>query len=132
MPDPRDFLPQPPWEGPPIPRALGKYIPPEEKYRLVKRTKRGSLVVIQREGGKATLEVANIEDMMDISRFLRVSGIKWDIQSGISKSAWEGVPVYLRMPRGMGKGYPGYTITFDFSELERIVSPLEKEILLLE
>ena len=24
MPNPSDFLPQPPWEGPPIPKSLGK------------------------------------------------------------------------------------------------------------
>lgn len=29
MPDPRDFLPQPPWEGPPIPKFLSKSNPRE-------------------------------------------------------------------------------------------------------
>lgn len=31
MPDPRDFLPPPPWEGPPVPRHLRHHITPLER-----------------------------------------------------------------------------------------------------
>lgn len=34
MPDPRDFLPLPPWEGPPIPRVLSHEYEPTEKQFL--------------------------------------------------------------------------------------------------
>lgn len=124
-----------------IPHAVGllanpepgaRWIPPEEKYRLVKRTKRGSLVVIQREGDKAIIEVPNLEDMLDISKLLNASGIKWDMRSGISKSAWEGTPAHLRGSRGVGKGYPGYTVMFNFSDLEKVIGGRILQPLMLE
>lgn len=115
---------------PPVPtRAFGstpkKYVPPEEEYRLVKRTKRGSRVVIRREGNQARVELANHEDATDISNLLNAAGVRFESESGISKSAWEGIPVYLRQERGpMGVEhgtYPGITITFDYGELERVM-----------
>ncbi len=98
-----------------------RWVPPEEKYRLVKRTKRGSLIVVYREGDRAELEIPNMEDMEDISNLLSASGIKWESRSGISKNAWEGTPAYLRTPRGISKGYPGRTVMFDYSDLERVI-----------
>lgn len=118
-----------------ISKALGisfPYIPPEKKYRLVKRTKRGSLVVILREGDKAVLEIPNLEDMNDISNLLNASGIKWSTQSGISKPTWEGTPAYLREPRGVGEGYPGVTITFDYSDLEKVMEGRLLQPMMLE
>jgi len=109
-----------------------RYVPPEEQYRLVKRTKRGSLVVVQREGDKAILEIVNYEDMLDISRLLDASGIKWDSRSGVSKHAWEDTPAYLRSPRGISKDYPGHTITFDYSDLEEVMGRRILQPLMLE
>jgi len=34
MPNPKDFLPPPPWEGPPIPRALADSILPPTAKQL--------------------------------------------------------------------------------------------------
>jgi len=106
------------WEG-------GNPSPLEEKYRLVKRTKRGSLVVIEREGDKAKLEIPNLKDSRDISNLLSTAGIKFDSSGGISKNAWEGAPVGLRTERGvMAKKsgtYPGLTLTFDFADLEKVM-----------
>ncbi len=109
-----------------------KWIPPEEKYRLVKRTKRGSLVVVQRKGDKATLEIPNLEDMNDISNLLNASGIKWSMQAGISKPTWEGTPAYLREPRDISGAYRGYTITFDYSDLEKVIEGRILQPLMLE
>lgn len=112
-----------------INKALRKSLQLEQagpvEYELVKRTKRGSLVVITKVGRQARLEIAKPQDMMDISKLLDASGIRWEIRSGISKPAWEGTPAWLRMERGpesirLGK-YPGHTIEFDFGELERVV-----------
>ena len=86
----------------------GPYISPEEKYQLVRRTKRGSLVVIEREGSKATIDVTNYEDMLDISNLLNASGIKWHTES------IEG----------------GRRVEFNFSDLEYVMSDLGEELML--
>lgn len=114
------------------PEPNKKQILSEEKYRLVKRTKRGSLVVIHREGDKAIIEISNMEDMLDISKLLNASGIKWNMESGISKDAWEGTPARSRKPRGVSKGYPGHTITFDFGDLEKVINGRMLQSLMLE
>ena len=44
-------------------------------FQLLKRTKRGSLVVVGHEGDKAKIELANFEDMQDLSNLLNASGI---------------------------------------------------------
>lgn len=99
--------------------------PNSEKYRLVKRTKLGSLVEIRREGDKAKIEISNIEDIRDISNLLNATGIKWDMSAGISKSAWEGMPQWRRIKRGpmseRAGTYPGQTITFDYADLEKVM-----------
>lgn len=93
-----------------VPRTHGKssnpYVPPEEKYRLVRRTKRGSLVTIERVGQKARLEVTNPEDMRDISNLLNASGIQW---------------IMFQEPT---QQFIGWIIEFDFSELERVTKGL--------
>ena len=112
------------------------YVPPEEKYRLVRRTKRGSLITITRQGNEARLEITNLEDMNDISSLLNATGIVWGTESGISKPTWEGASPRSRISRGPESErlniYPGRTVTFDFTELERIIGELGHDVSLLE
>ena len=58
MPDPRDFLPQPPWEGPPIPRGIKRRIMPRYYYHvttreLVNKVLKEGLVPQERTGDSA-------------------------------------------------------------------------------
>ena len=113
----------------------GKYVPPEEKYRLVKHTRRGSLIVVTKADDMAKLEVTNFEDMQAISRLLSASGIEWKTRRGVSKPVWEDASPLYREKRGaesirLGL-YPGSTIEFDFLELERVMAELNKEYPLL-
>lgn len=109
---------------------------PEKKYRLVKRTKRGSLVAIRREGDKAIIEVPNVQDMMDLSDLLNAAGIKWEVRTGISKSAWEGTPAHLRSSipfwHKITDPYPGNTVEFNFADLELVMGQMRPSFLLLE
>lgn len=118
------------------PNPGARYVPPEEKYRLVKRTKRGSLVVIQREGNLAKLEITNMEDMMGISHLLNAAGVKFTTEAGVGKHAWEETPAYIRTPReppSIRAGtYPGHTLLFDYSDLERVMEERILQPLLLE
>lgn len=86
------------------------YVPPEEKYSLVKRTRRGSLVTIEKVGQRALLEVTNLEDMTDISNLLNAAGIKW--ASTLKENTF--------IPREKRYG-TAWIIEFDFSELERVM-----------
>jgi len=108
-----------------VPHAAGIYQSLEEKYRLIKRTKRGSRIVIQREGNLAKVELLNNEDAMQLSMLLNAAGIRYKSESGVRKDAWEGTPAHLREKRGVMSvkhgTYPGRTVTFDFGELERIM-----------
>ena len=97
------------------------YVPPEEKYWLIKRTRRGSLVTIERVGNKAVVEVTNYEDMMDISGLLNAAGIKW---KGHRKER-------TFIPREKRYG-PTWIAEFDFSDLEEVIMNLEDRKLLLE
>ena len=112
------------------------YAPPEQKYRLVKRTKRGSLVVIQHEGNMAKLEITSMEDTNDITRFLYEACVMYRVEHCVSKGAWEGAPAHLRTKRDVpsikANYYPGLTITFDYGELERILAGLRLQPLMLE
>ncbi len=107
-----------------------QYVPPEEKYRIIARTKRGSLVVVTRDEDEAKIEIANFEDMNDISNLLNATGIVWKSHSGISGIAWEAVPPYLRGERSPEtirlNIYPGRTVVFDFAELERVMGGLDQ------
>jgi len=80
-----------------------------EKYRLVKRTKHGTLVVIQREGNKAIIDTTSYEDMNDLIHLLDTAGINRELS---------------QPPHLVGKGW---RIEFDFSELEKIVTKEEEE-----
>lgn len=95
-------------------------------YQYVKRTKRGSLVAITEREGRAIVEVPNHEDMFDLSNMLNHLGVRFDMRPGISKSAWEGAPIHMRQPRHrfakFTDPYPGWTVEFDFHELERVLS----------
>jgi len=87
---------------------------PEERYRLVKRTKRGSLITIEREGSKAVIDVTNLEDMRDLTHLLDAAGISWNM---------------YQPPELIGKGW---RIDFNFADLESVVSQMRLSSLLLE
>ena len=90
-----------------------KYTPLEEKYRLVKRTKRGSLVTIVRVGDMAVLEITNYEDMLDVSNLLNEAGIEW--------TTYPKEKVFIPREKRYGRVL---IVKFDFSELERVVEGL--------
>ncbi len=102
-----------------IPHAAGitgnpkRYIPPEEKYHMVRRTRRGSLVTIERVGNKAVLEITNYEDMTSISNLLNAAGIKWTMYAKEDTF----IPREKRYGRVL-------VVEFDFSELERVIKKL--------
>jgi len=115
-------------------RVIDKWMPEPQAgrmgnpgYAFVKRTKRGSLSIITKGEEKATLEITNQEDMQDITQLLTRLGVTFEMTPGISKSAWEGAPVDMRGPRpvriepGNKKAYPGWTVEFDFKELEKVM-----------
>ncbi len=104
-------------------------VPIEDRYRLVKRTKRGSRIAILSEGNQAKVELVNIEDANDVTSLLNAAGITYTSGSGVGKITWEDTPVQLRSKRGpmniQNRTYPGVTITFDFGELERLMHDTE-------
>jgi len=102
-----------------VPHAAGitgnpnRYITPEEKYHLVRRTRRGSLITIERVGNKAVLEITNYEDMINISNLLNAAGIKWTTHSKEE--------TFIPREKRYGRVR---VVEFDFSELERVVKDL--------
>ncbi len=93
--------------------AQKTHIPPEEKYRLVKRTKRGSLITIARVGDKAVLEITNYEDMLDVSNLLNEAGIEW--------TTYPKEKVFIPREKRYGRVL---IVKFDFRELEQVVEGL--------
>ena len=93
--------------------AQKTHTPLEEKYRLVKRTKRGSLVTIVRVGDKADLEITNYKDMLDVSNLLNEAGIEW--------TTYPKEKVFIPREKRYGRVL---IVKFDFSELERVVEGL--------
>ncbi len=102
-----------------IPHAAGlagnpkRYVPPEEKYHMVRRTRRGSLVTIERVGNNAVLEITNYEDMTSISNLLNAAGIKW--------TTYAKEDTFIPREKRYGRVL---VVEFDFSELERVVKDL--------
>jgi len=104
---PSDFLPQLPWEGPPIPRRLSEH----EKYSLVRRTRRGSLVVIEKEGNKAIIDVTDVDDMNDLHKLLTAAHIPYELS---------------QPPKLIGRGW---RITFNFSDLAKVIEQIKSRLL---
>ncbi len=102
-----------------VPHAAGmynnpkRYVPPEEKYRVVRRTRRGSLVTVERVGNKAVMEITNSDDMRDISNLLNAAGIAWTAEHKESTF----------IPREKRYG-SALVVKFNFDELERVVKEL--------
>lgn len=108
MPNPKDFLPPPPWEGPPIPRTTLS-----SRYRLVKRSRRGSLVTIEKVGNKATIDVASYEDMNDLTHLLNAARVEFKMSQS---------------PKHAGHGW---RVEFDFSDLEKAMAVCKKNFFLV-
>lgn len=63
MPKPSDFLPQPPWEGPPLPSFLLKGVEYTElPYQLEVDTSRGVLYLHNPRTGQSVLRICRIPD----------------------------------------------------------------------
>ena len=84
---------------------------PQEKYLLVRRTRHGSLVTIERKGTKAVIDITDADDMNRLARLLNTARIAWDLQ---------------QPPELVGKGW---RLVFNFSELEKAMRSWEPLLL---
>ena len=85
----------------------------DERYSLVRRTTRGSLVAVKRESNMAYLEVTNFEDMNEISSLLNAAGIQ--------RTTTRKEETYI--PREKRYGF-AWVVEFDYSELEKVMGGL--------
>ncbi len=82
----------------------------EERWKLVRRTPRGSVVSIESKGReKCLIKVTNMEDMSDITNLLNSSGVTW-------RSFKKELPIHRPMRKELPRD-PNLYIEFDFSDL---------------
>ncbi len=109
------------------PYSEPKYVRPEDKTIVRKKTTRGSIITIIRdeEQDLARIEVTDVEDMMKISSALGKAGIAMDVKQGVSKHTWEdALPQHKRVrgPMSKQKGeYPGLTIYFLSKRIDKVL-----------
>lgn len=94
----------------------------ENRYLLVKRTPRGSLVSIERASeGKCLIKITNPKDMVDISNLLNYAGIEWRM---FKKEAPTYKPMRLRV-----KPDEHWYVEFSFSDLAPVREVIETKLL---
>lgn len=92
------------------------------KYLLVRRTPRGSLVSVQRSGGeKCLIKITNPEDMRDIANLLNYSGIEWRM--------FKKEPLSYKPMRSRVKPDENWYIEFNFSDLVPVQEVIETKLL---
>lgn len=91
-------------------RSIGEQSRMEERWKLVRRTPRGSIVSIESKGReKCLIKTTSLEDLRDITRLLDSSGIQWRM---FQRESPPYKPMRKRLPRD-----PNWYIEFDFADL---------------